>query len=185
MQSIYFNFFATKNIPETENKIWAFRYQDIDLIDSLAEKTSLNFDLFLKDVKPYLTRQQIIEMKQAGVAFGGHSIDHPEFRFISFDEQIKQTVESINFTQQFENNGRFFAFPFTDFGLSKQTIEVLIDKARIDVCFGCAGLRLEHNSKHFQRIGLENPKYSARFIVNQALVYAFLLRFVQKLYISR
>ena len=76
------------------------RYEDTNILDQIAKLLNIDFDEYLKEYQPYMTEKQIDELLQDGFTFGAHSIDHPEYRFITLEEQINQTSESVNYIKK-------------------------------------------------------------------------------------
>ncbi len=152
-----------KNIDIARQQILAVNYQNKHLIDNWAEQVNYSFSAFLEKQKPYLTTEQIKELKQQGFYFGAHSIDHPEYFNLPFKEQIRQTKESVqNIQKKLNISYKIFAFPFTDFNVSKKFFDT-IDKEKIcDMTFGTAGLKKDTVSNNYQRIPLEKKTYSAK-----------------------
>lgn len=139
-----------------DKSLLKLEYKDTKAIDDLAQCMGVSFDDFLKDYQPYLTSSQINEMVGKGFTFGGHSIDHPEFRLISFEEQCRQMKQSVDFVQkEFRQNLRAFAFPFTDFGIKQDLFEFAKKEAKLDLTFGCAGIKHSKFDRHYQRFAME------------------------------
>jgi peptidoglycan/xylan/chitin deacetylase (PgdA/CDA1 family) len=174
-----------KFFPQNQNfesYLKRLRYSDISEIDSIAETLEVNFESYLTENKPYLTSEQIQNLIQKGFHFGSHSIDHPEYRFISLEEQVKQTLESTQVvTEKFNLDYKTFAFPFTDFGVSKEYFQqVNVLPKQVDLTFGCAGLKNDSYSNHIQRIPLEDKDKSAKEILRTEYVYYLLKAMLNK-----
>jgi len=108
-------------------------------------------DNFLKNEKPYLTVEQIQTLSAQGFTIGAHSVDHPYYYEIPYDEQVLQTLRSLEFVSSIVNQKlRLFAFPFTDFNISKQFFEEL--KPFVDLSFGTANLKNDEIPFNYQRI---------------------------------
>ncbi len=161
-------------------------YREKQKLDDLASLTGYDFKEFLKVKKPYLTGEQIHELLKQGFHFGAHSVDHPEYRFLNFEEQIRQTKESLeNICQHFGLSYKTFSFPFTDYGVSAQFFETIYRDQIADITFGCAGQKKELFDRHVQRISFEMAHLSAREIHNAELMYSFFRAFFGKNIIRR
>jgi peptidoglycan/xylan/chitin deacetylase (PgdA/CDA1 family) len=126
-------------------------------------------DDFLNHKKPYVTTEQIQILNKQGFTIGAHSVDHPYYYQISFDEQLRQTRESIDFVSSTINQKlKLFAFPFTDFNVSKNFFDEII--TNIDLCFGTAGLKNDEIFFNIQRINGENLKIES-ILKNEYLKY--------------
>ena len=137
-----------------DDSILKVTYKNRALLDELAKKHGIDFDDYLTINKPYLSSNQINELVEEGFTFGAHSKNHPLYNELSFDEQIAQTKESVDFvTKTFNLDYRVFSFPFTDDGVSK----AFFDEASkfTDITFGSAGLKEDSASHNLQRLGME------------------------------
>lgn len=162
-------------------------YSNKNVLDELALLLNYSFEKYLQEHKPYLTSSQIESLIQQGFYFGSHSCDHPEYQFIDLKEQIRQTQKSTDFVaEKFNLTYKTFAFPFTDFGVSKEYFEQVNVKDKVvDVSFGCAGIKKDSYKNHFQRIPFEQKHKSAKEILNSEYVYYILKSSVNKNKISR
>ena len=129
---------------------------------------------FLNEEKPYLTTEQIQEISNQGFTIGAHSIDHPYYYQISLDEQLRQTRESLKFVHSIINQKlRLFAFPFTDYKVSKIFFEEM--RPDVDLCFGTAGLKNDEIPFNLQRIAGEKHTYQTiDFILKKAYLKYYL-----------
>jgi peptidoglycan/xylan/chitin deacetylase (PgdA/CDA1 family) len=90
----------------------------------LAQILEVDFNEYLQKQQPYLTTAQTEELLKQGFYLGAHSHSHPEYRTVSLEEQLDQTFTSMDFlVQQFNLPYRWFAFPFTDEGVSRKFFE--------------------------------------------------------------
>ncbi len=153
------------------------RYQTQAILDDLATAVGLDFSQYLKAQRPYLDSAQINSLITQGFYFGAHSCDHPEYRFLPPPEQIRQTAESVAaICQRFELPYRTFAFPFTDYEVSKAVFQEMYDgKAAVSASFGCAGMKRDEFPQHFQRIPFETDDLDAAEILHNEYLY-FLLK---------
>jgi peptidoglycan/xylan/chitin deacetylase (PgdA/CDA1 family) len=167
-----------KGVPATffinsgfvDNKTLFYRHQH-----SLQHEV----DDFLKIQKPYLTTAQIKELSALGFTIGAHSVDHPYYYEISFEEQLRQTRESLDFVASIVNQKlRLFAFPFTDFNVSREFFEEI--KPNVDLCFGTAGLKNDEILCNLQRIGVERDKYESLESVLKKEYLKYIIKFFFK-----
>ena len=152
----------------------SIKYKNRDLLDKVAKICNYSFSDFLNTNKPYLTSRQIIELSNKGFLFGSHSVDHPRYSEILFEEQIKQTKISVDFVKKtFNQPLSLFAFPFTDNGISSQLFNQLFESSNpiVDFSFGGAGLKNEHYHRHIQRIPMEGINASGRKIIKTEYLY--------------
>lgn len=145
---------------------------DSALITETAEQLSFRFETFLKQQQPYLTSAQVEGLITKGFTIGAHSVDHPYYEDISFDEQIAQTIHSLSFLQQrFGIKEKLFAFPFTDFGVEKRFFETIFTGKKIDFSFGGAGFKKDVSPFHFQRLAMEQSAAAEEIIRTEYLYY--------------
>jgi peptidoglycan/xylan/chitin deacetylase (PgdA/CDA1 family) len=169
-------FFADNGLVKKDvfEALLSIQYKNRELLDKAAKICNFSFTDFLERNKPYLTSEQIKELSEKGFLFGAHSIDHPKYSEISFDEQIKQTQNSLETVKkQFNQSLSLFAFPFTDDGLTGKLFNQLFDKNNpvVDFSFGGAGLKNELLDRHIQRIPMEGIRTSGKKIIKTEYLY--------------
>lgn len=155
--------------------------KEVIVIDEIAKVLDFSFTAFLKNEKPYLTSKQIVAMQDKGFYFGAHSKSHPRFSGISLNEQVKETLESVNIIKKkFKLKEGLFSFPFSDDGVTKQFFKEIENEDIIT--FGSSGLKDELLKNHYQRIQMEYQKrvYSAETIVKGELIYYFLKKLLNR-----
>lgn len=143
-------------------------------LDEMAQLVDLDFAVYLKVKKPYLTSTQISELAQSGFYIGAHSKDHPLFADLSPEEQISQFRDSLNLLQEeFRLDNGLFAFPFTDDGVPSSFFSALSSEGMplLDATFGTAGLKQGEMDFHFQRIPMEIKKIPASRILKGEFTY--------------
>ncbi len=158
-------------------------YKKRDLLDLLAESIGLNFNEYIQAQKPYLDLTQLQELRSRGFGIGAHSWDHPYYCELTVDEQLETTFQSLDFIK---TNGFLkdaFAFPFTDFGVSKSFFEQLYQNYPDVYSFGTAGIKTDSFTQNLQRIPLEHdtaanilPKETAYFRLKAPLKRNLIIR---------
>jgi peptidoglycan/xylan/chitin deacetylase (PgdA/CDA1 family) len=166
--------------------LYSFSYSDRNKIESLATKLGVDFHRYLSKQKPYMEMSQIKKLVSEGFTIGAHSLDHPEYSKISFEEQIRQTKESIQFiSQQFGLSYKVFAFPFNDDFISKRFFDMIFSPPLpTDLTFGVAGIKKDYHPFHLQRIPMENT-FSGQNIIKGEYLYFFFKSLIGKNMISR
>ncbi len=160
---------------QANNFLLALDYQNRFLIDDLAKLLDYDFGEYLRTQQPYLTTSQIESLIQKGFTFGAHSIDHPNYNTLSFEDQITQTIESTKIiTEKFRLSYNVFSFPFTDFGISKTFFDNINKSLKFDATFGCAGIKKDIHENHIQRIPLEEYPMDARKRIKRDYFYYIL-----------
>jgi peptidoglycan/xylan/chitin deacetylase (PgdA/CDA1 family) len=158
-------------------------YSNKKTLDELAEENGVDFNKYLKNEKPYMDSNQIKNLIQQGFTFGAHSLDHPLYNQISIEDQISQTLQSVDdIASMFSLDYKVFSFPFTDNGVSKQFFKEI--ESKIDITFGCAGLKKDAAKYNYQRIPME-VEGAAKELIKSEYFYYLLKSFVGKNRISR
>lgn len=156
---------------EIPSAILSIPYSKKGAIDELAACMGVEFDRYLAKRRPYLDSSQIRRLIGQGFTFGSHSIDHPHYATIDFDEQVRQTMESTRWVrEQYDLRYGAFAFPHTDSGVEERFFAEIRASGVVDVSFGTGGMINERLSRHLQRISLEKPLLPAGRII--AMQYA-------------
>lgn len=139
---------------------------------------------FLADKKPYLSLEQIKELQQEGFTFGAHSVNHPLYANISLKEQIRQTLESIQWIDRnLKEKHKAFSFPFHDIGVSKQFFIEIKDK--VAITFGSSAINLDEIKTNLQRLDMEKSgEYPCLFLFKKQ-VFFLLKKMLNRHIISR
>lgn len=128
----------------------------VGILDKIADLIGLDFDDFLKKQKPYLSTQQILQLKDQGFSIGAHSVNHPEFWNISEEEQLNEVRSSMNWiTEKINPAIKTFAFPFSDSGAAKSVLQTIEKENICTITFGTAGVKYDEMRTHFQRYPVE------------------------------
>jgi peptidoglycan/xylan/chitin deacetylase (PgdA/CDA1 family) len=161
---------------EVKSTLLDKKYSDTGLLDEIAVMAGVDFKAYLAQERPYMTGEQILNLKQRGFEFGAHSMDHPHFGTIGMEEQVCQAVESVRWVQEFAGSKTAaFAFPFTDHGVHRDVMHRIREQVGSDLLmFGTAGLKKPKASAYFQRISMEVPKASAGDILKHEYIYYIL-----------
>jgi peptidoglycan/xylan/chitin deacetylase (PgdA/CDA1 family) len=158
------------------NFVFEIDYSSKLVLDKVASALEVDFKEFLQNERPYLSTQQISSLVKDGFYVGSHSLDHPQFNKLSIEEQLFQVISSMEILQNtFNLKHRFFSFPFTDYGVSKEFFEKTYDLVNpvLDLSFGTAGIKSDSFRQHLQRIPIENyPVRASYSVLFQYLYYA-------------
>lgn len=152
----------------------------VNILDEAAAVFGINFKDFLEKQKPYLTTEQIFELKRQGFSIGAHSFNHPEFWKITEEEQLDEVKKSMDWLIEKVNPEiKAFSFPFTDSGVSLKVLKALKSDNICDVTFGTAGIKYDQSKHHFQRYPVEQPG-DFRQNLKAELVYFALRKLIGK-----
>jgi peptidoglycan/xylan/chitin deacetylase (PgdA/CDA1 family) len=165
--------FANKNILDVS-------ILQTPVLDKMGQLLSIDFESFLKTTSPYLTKEQLLTLKEDGFSIGAHSCNHPEFWKISPAEQLEQVQKSMEWINStIQPKIKTFAFPFTDDGVSASVLETIKSNNICDITFGTAGLKYDTFDFHRQRYPVEIPGDFVQNIKTE-WVYFFLRKQIGK-----
>jgi peptidoglycan/xylan/chitin deacetylase (PgdA/CDA1 family) len=151
-----------------------------NILNEVASLLGIDFNDFLKKQKPYLTTEQLLQLKNEGFSIGAHSFNHPEFWKISEVEQLDEVEKSMKWLVEIiKPEIKAFSFPFTDSGVSPKVLNALKMEKICDVTFGTAGIKFDELDFHFQRYPVEKE---GDFILNlkEEFVYFALRKIIGK-----
>ncbi|MEZ4772034.1 MAG: polysaccharide deacetylase family protein [Bacteroidia bacterium] len=165
-------------IPEglsLAERLLLVRYDQQNLFEEAAALLETDFAEFLSTQRPYMTTGQIQSLKREGFTIGAHSADHPEYQFISPEQQLSQTHRSLAYLRtKLGITENTFAFPFTDFGVGRKLFEQMYESEKVSVSFGCAGIKNDSFARHLQRLPMEGTLLPAEKIVKGEYLYYLL-----------
>lgn len=105
----------------------------------------------------YASLEELKELHKKGFAIGAHSWDHPYYGLLSREEQIQQSLSSLNWVKEhFQQNSNFFAFPYEDYFLP-HSFYVELHRRFGDklLTFGTSGYKQDSAPFSFQRVSTE------------------------------
>jgi peptidoglycan/xylan/chitin deacetylase (PgdA/CDA1 family) len=163
--------------PDRKREVLSIGYSDRAMLDEIAQRVGLDFGIFLSTYRPYMGIVHLNSLAQQGFTLGGHSLDHPMYKSLEIAEQVRQTVESVEWVGSRWKMPAAFAFPFTDDGVSSRFFRSLPGDW---MTFGTAGIKLDEEPGHFQRVPMERYSHPA-----QRMVPGLLLAYWMKHLIGR
>jgi|GEM_PF-106814 len=141
------------------------------LVDEVAVVLNISFSDYLKANQPFLTTNQILELKEKGFSIGAHSWNHPYYHLISVEDQRNQTISSCNFVH--DNYGaevNLFSFPYNDEKITQTFFNSMNDKSpATDLFFGVQNQKYELNNRVVHRFNAENPKIPMDKLLNRII----------------
>ncbi len=154
-----------RNIEENLRQI---KFNQNQLLSEIAQLFEIDFEKYLEKNKPYLTDNQILELIKSGFGIGAHSLNHTRYNEISTQEQITQTIESVNIIRnKYELDYGAFAFPFSDSGVSASFFSEISKSNTIDLVFSADGFLDDECLFNYHRFWMENTSKTAKQIVIQ------------------
>lgn len=151
------------HVSELKKRLLAVSYVEREITDQIAHVFEYSFDDYLRTNPIYLSSMHVREMMDKGFEFGSHGIDHPLFSLLTSEKALSHIGESMeDIHQRYGLNYKYFAFPFTDYGVQDNTIEDLFKKNIIDAGFGTAGLKDDKWPDYYQRVPMEQLGVDAK-----------------------
>lgn len=78
-----------------------------------CELMQIDVDAYLKEHRPYLSTDDLLELHKDGFTLGGHTMSHPELWLMDDAAVYKQVVDSARWVQELTGQKHVpFAFPF-------------------------------------------------------------------------
>ncbi len=177
------------NYTTNEEFVTKFRnitYSERDKVNEVLRLLDLDIKFYLKEKRPYISKEQIQEMIDDGFFFGGHTMTHPPLNELNFEEQKNEIIDSIEWLKSnFGITYTLFAFPFSDKNISKKLLNELFQYDQNILLFGNSGLKKDVDLRIIQRVSFENPtKQVEKHIVAENL-YKYFNRITGKYQIKR
>lgn len=152
---------------DIKGAILSIGYEQRSIVDEIAGVIDFDWKDHLRRDAPYLTSDQVHGLVRGGFTIGAHSIDHPKYSTIPLEEQIDQTLGSLQTIRDtYGLSYGAFAFPHTDRGVSNDFFERIYQSGLIDVSFGTRGLSVDPWPRNLQRINFETPSWPAEQLVS-------------------
>lgn len=162
---------------ELDRIVMKFGFHEENKLDMLAGLLGVDFTKYLQENQPYMSHEMVADLLQQGFMIGAHGSEHVHFNMLEPDKQLEELCRSMDGIQlTYKLNYRFFAFPFTDEGLSPRFFNQVYNKEKplIDAGFGTSGIKKQNHFPHFQRVSMEKPAYSAKELLKTAYFYYLL-----------
>src|ERR1051326_321987 len=156
------------------------------ILERVADFLDYDFSSYLRSVRPYLEAAQIGGLLKAGHAVGAHSIDHPRYGELPFEEQLRQTFQSVDFVKRrFGVAYGAFAFPNSDANVSRAFFREVFSRGGVDACFGNRGLLEDSVGRVIQRTSMEKTAMPAQGILGKAYARRLVRRSTGRLIVER
>lgn len=158
-------------------KLKALRFSEEHILNRVARFLDLDFDAYLRGTKPYLTSNQVLNLARDGFEFGAHSESHPNFNEMTIEDQKKQISMSVHFIRALGLPCRYFAFPFSDHGVSTSVFRYMTELDLL-LSFGTSEARRDSITFSFQRFALdgENVNLTLQDLLMELSAKSFLRR---------
>lgn len=166
----------------------SINYLNRDLTDKLGELLNIDFEGFLEKEKPFMSTQEVKNFIAKGFEVGAHSLDHPLYRLIPLEEQIRQTEASLKWVAEtFDLPYKVFAFTHVDKGVSQEFFDHMFNKADTvpDLILGNTTGKLEHHPRVLHRFIGENPLVPIEAMVKSVLLYSTVNKLTGNQFVKR
>lgn len=182
--------FASSGIRKSSLKenLKAVNYTHRKILDRIASLVQYDFQEYLKKYQPYLTTDDILQLKQMGFTIGAHSVDHPNYYELTLEDQCEQTQESIDFVKRtFDLPYSYFSFPFSDEKVSNAFFRKIFSSPNplVDLSFGISGLKKDSFATHLHRFPMEGNQQSAEELIKTEYLYYIAKSLIRKNHITR
>ena len=168
------------------NDLKKINFDSENILLRITELLKVDINTELKKKKPFISKNQIKEMIDMGFYFGGHTMTHPRLNTINYDDQKKEIIDSINWLKlNFKINYSFFAFPYTDRGISKKLIKSIFKYDNSSIVFGNSGLKKDFDERIIQRFSLEKPNQNTSKLIVSENLYKFCNKLIGNYNITR
>ncbi len=176
----------SKHNNDLTKVLWSLTYNNITIINEIAQLAGVDFNLYLQNKKPYLTTNEINDLIKRGFSIGSHSMDHPFFKHINSKQQQDQILESFtDLERKFNITKRYFSFPFSDEKVDAEFFRWLHQEENCRLSFGISGLKDDVTGFHLHRIPMDKSLNSARSIIQREYSWYLMKSFLNKNRIRR
>ncbi len=116
---------------------------DTDLLDQLSRRLDVDAAEYVDKFKPYLSTEQILQLRSDGFSIGAHSCSHRRLQDLPLAEAEREIVESCRVIHELTGQASVpFAFPYFGGGLDRLWLTKLREQHPfIGLFFDTQGLR--------------------------------------------
>lgn len=126
-------------------------------LQQLITLTGIDIQSYMATQRPYLTTDQLQSIANDGFLIGAHSYTHPYYHLLPLEQQLAETVESMNWVvSQVQPSHRVFSFPHSDAGVSARFFEQMPANC-VDIYFGTQNMKQELRYPVLHRYNAERP----------------------------
>ena len=175
------------SLPEMKEYLKSLKSKDEPLLDKAANLLNFSYSEYFEKTKPFLSSEQIIELKREGFTIGAHSWDHPYFQSLNKEEQLEQVNKSMRYVkEQFNQELLTFSFPHSDEGLAQELFnEILQLSVEPDLIFGIQNQKSELQNRMLHRFNAERPETPMSRQLNGILMAIMLRKISGKNQVNR
>jgi peptidoglycan/xylan/chitin deacetylase (PgdA/CDA1 family) len=163
---------------ESPSSDWPLRLlrllvHDETLTGSLWSHFAIDESSYCRDVRPYLTSEQVTEMASEGFSFGGHATVHRLMQNLNLHELEEEIVQSCGTVARLTGEAVVpFAFPYSGQGIRREWLrEIRRRHPSVGLFFDVNDLKRE-GSLVWHRINIENQDESVGTTIRRAYLRA-------------
>lgn len=94
--------------------------EDAELLDQLCRRLDVDVDGYVQKRKPYLSKEQILQLRSDGFTIGAHSCSHQRLQNLSVEQAEREIVNSCRIIRDLTGQASVpFAFPYFGSGLDR------------------------------------------------------------------
>jgi len=125
------------------NWLKELRLPDDDVINEVCRILGVDWEAFLAEYQPYLTRAQIQQMRAEGFTIGAHTQSHRKLRGLSATEIETEMVQSCRIVREISGQEIVpFSFPHSAFGVTRSLLaDIRARHPFIGLLFDTKGVR--------------------------------------------
>lgn len=164
--------FPTTSFTALRERILQIHYPDRHQADELGRIAEIDFDSFLANQRPFLTREQVRALHQKGFTIGGHSMDHPHYKFLNETDQLLQTRSSLMEVNELApSKQKYFSFPHQDHTIRQSFFNAILQEFPDLILFGTQNQKDEAINKTLHRFNGENPEIKLESMAKAVMLY--------------
>ena len=174
------------SVSVLRKRLLSLSHVECQLTGQIAALWNYSFGDYMSKSPVYLSSEHIHSMKAEGFEFGSHGTDHPLFSTLNSAEAVEHVRHSLeDLRERYRLEQRYFAFPFTDYGVEDDTIDQLFKEGIIEAGFGTAGLKEDRWPNYFQRVPMEGLDLNAQRVIRGELNRWRIRRIAGKNHVNR
>jgi peptidoglycan/xylan/chitin deacetylase (PgdA/CDA1 family) len=94
--------------------------EDAELLDQLCRRLDVDVDGYVERRRPYLSKEQILQLRSDGFTIGAHSCSHRRLQNLTLEQAEHEIVESCRIIRDLTGQASVpFAFPYFGGGLDR------------------------------------------------------------------
>jgi peptidoglycan/xylan/chitin deacetylase (PgdA/CDA1 family) len=108
--------------------VWllTIRPSDVIPLTRLCDRLGIDVAKYVESAKPFLSTEQILQLRSDGFTIGAHSCTHPRLQELSLADAQREIIESCRVIHDLTGQQSVpFAFPYSGFGLDRNWLAEL------------------------------------------------------------